>query len=311
MPRDDFAGIVGFADDDVRATPARVLWVGDDELIPGGDGWRLGDDLAYTASTAQAVPGVADLWPATADGASERMADALTLALDHDTTRLGRVLAPMGVRYIAVPRRLAPDRRHAPHHAGAGGCRSRRRRAGRGPRGAARPAAGTARPRARPVPQHRGAAAALGVPRRCDRRPGRRPSGARRRRRRPHRPGVGAGWRDGRAGLHGLGPLAPAGGRAPARPSTGRRTAGPTPSRSMTAALLAWPTGRLSPCGRSWPGRWRSGCWCWRVALRMRFGPGDAPSPEGPAVAEDEPAADPAADQAPPERVLVGQASDA
>ena len=33
---------------------------------------------------------------------------ALTLALGHDTTRLGRVLAPMGVRYIAVPRRLAP-----------------------------------------------------------------------------------------------------------------------------------------------------------------------------------------------------------
>ncbi len=108
MPRDDFAGIVGFADDDVRTTPARVLWVGDDELIPGGDGWQLGDDLAYTAATAQAVPGVADLWPATADGASERLGEALTLALDHDTTRLGRVLAPMGVRYIAVPRRLAP-----------------------------------------------------------------------------------------------------------------------------------------------------------------------------------------------------------
>jgi hypothetical protein len=47
------------------------------------------------------------------------------------------------------------------------------------------------------------------------------------------------------------------------------------------------------------------------VALRMRFGPGDAPSPESPAVVEDEPGADPAADEAPPERVLVGQASDA
>ncbi len=108
MPRDDFAGIVGFADEDVRTTPARVLWVGDDELIPGGDGWRLGEDLAYTAATGQAVPGVADLWPATADGASERLGDALALALEHDTTRLGRVLAPMGVQYIAVPRRLAP-----------------------------------------------------------------------------------------------------------------------------------------------------------------------------------------------------------
>ena len=108
MPRDDFAGIIGFADEDVRTAPARVLWVGDDELIPGGDGWRLGEDLAYTAATGQAVPGVGDLWPATADGASERLGDALALALEHDTTRLGRVLAPMGVQYIAVPRRLAP-----------------------------------------------------------------------------------------------------------------------------------------------------------------------------------------------------------
>jgi hypothetical protein len=108
MPRDDFASLVGFADEDVRADPGRVLWVGDDELIPGADGWPLGADLAYTAATVQAVPGVADLWPATSDGASERLGDALQLALDHDTTRLGRELAPMAVRYIAIPRRLAP-----------------------------------------------------------------------------------------------------------------------------------------------------------------------------------------------------------
>jgi hypothetical protein len=55
------------------------------------------------------VPGVADLWPATSDGASERLGEALELALARDTTRLGRVLAPLGVQYIAVPQRLAPS----------------------------------------------------------------------------------------------------------------------------------------------------------------------------------------------------------
>ena len=109
MPRDDYAGLVGFADRAVRTQPSRVLWVGDDELVPGGAGWPLGDDLVYTASTRSAVPGVADLWPTTADGASDRLGDALELAIDQQTTRLGEVLAPLGVQFVAVPRDLAPS----------------------------------------------------------------------------------------------------------------------------------------------------------------------------------------------------------
>jgi hypothetical protein len=109
MPRDDFAGLLAFVDEDVTASPSRVLWVGDSELLPGGDGWALDARVSYTASTGRAVPGVADLWPATSDGASERLGEALELALARDTTRLGRVLAPLGVQYIAVPQRLAPS----------------------------------------------------------------------------------------------------------------------------------------------------------------------------------------------------------
>jgi hypothetical protein len=109
MPRDDFAGLLGFVDEDVRAGPARVVWVGDAELLPGGDGWQLDDRLSYTAATASVLPGVADLWPATSDGASERLGEALALAMAHDTARLGRLLAPMGVEYVAVPQRLAPS----------------------------------------------------------------------------------------------------------------------------------------------------------------------------------------------------------
>lgn len=109
MPGDDFAGLLGAVDDDVRAVPSRVLWVGEPELVPGGDGWVLDERLAYTAATVQAVPSVADMWPATSGGASPRLGEALALALDHDTTRLGQLLAPMGVQYVAVPRRLGPS----------------------------------------------------------------------------------------------------------------------------------------------------------------------------------------------------------
>jgi GT2 family glycosyltransferase len=109
MPRDDFAGLLGFVDEDVAEVPSRVLWVGDTELLPGGDGWDLDDRMSYTASTGAALPGVADLWPAVSNGASARLGEALALALAHDTTRLGGVLAPMGVQYVAVPQRLAPS----------------------------------------------------------------------------------------------------------------------------------------------------------------------------------------------------------
>jgi hypothetical protein len=41
-------------------------------------------------------------------GASGRLGEALRLAAGGQTSKLGRVLAPMGVQYVAVPRALAP-----------------------------------------------------------------------------------------------------------------------------------------------------------------------------------------------------------
>jgi hypothetical protein len=120
MPRDDFAGLLGFVDDDLGAhaderagasaagSSSRVLWIGETELLPGGDGWELADHRWYTAS-ATAVPRAGDLWPATARPGSPRIRRALDQALGHQTTRLGGLLAPLGVRYVALPRRLAPS----------------------------------------------------------------------------------------------------------------------------------------------------------------------------------------------------------
>jgi GT2 family glycosyltransferase len=109
MPRDDYAGVLRFADEQVRDQPSRVLWVGDDELIPGGSGWRLDDDLAYTAGTTRAVPDLTDLWPATQGGASPRLGAVLERAVERETARLGRELAPYAVQFVVVPRGLAPS----------------------------------------------------------------------------------------------------------------------------------------------------------------------------------------------------------
>jgi hypothetical protein len=107
MPPGQFGDVMGSVDAAVSEEPSRVLWVGDPAVLPGGQAWELDDGLAYTAVDASA-PGVADLWPATGLGSSGRLGEALRLAAGGQTTKLGRVLAPMGVQYVAVPRTLAP-----------------------------------------------------------------------------------------------------------------------------------------------------------------------------------------------------------
>jgi hypothetical protein len=107
MPPGQFADVMGSVDAAVAAEPSRVVWVGDPSVLPGGQAWELGGGLSYTARDA-AVPGVADLRPATGLGSSGRLGEALRLAVDGQTSKLGRVLAPMGVQYVAVPRALAP-----------------------------------------------------------------------------------------------------------------------------------------------------------------------------------------------------------
>ncbi|HET6833166.1 MAG TPA: glycosyltransferase [Acidimicrobiales bacterium] len=106
MPRGQFMS-GATVDAALTAEPSRVLWVGDPAVLPGGQAWELDDGLSYTAIDA-AMPGVADLWPATGLGSSGRLADALGQATSGQTSKLGRVLAPMGVQYVAVPRALAP-----------------------------------------------------------------------------------------------------------------------------------------------------------------------------------------------------------
>jgi hypothetical protein len=106
MPAHDYRASL----DDLLSTrgraPYRVLWVGDPELLPVS-GWRYDDQVAY-ASTDRGVPTVLDRFPGPPPGATHLLADALHLAQDHKTSRLGRLLAPMGVRFLVVQSRLAP-----------------------------------------------------------------------------------------------------------------------------------------------------------------------------------------------------------
>jgi hypothetical protein len=97
MPESDFATLLSWMPERRADGEFRVLWAGHPEALPL-DGWRLDDGLSYATS----LGGPADLieqWPASDQGISGLMADALGVARRGETSRLGHLLAPMGVRY--------------------------------------------------------------------------------------------------------------------------------------------------------------------------------------------------------------------
>jgi GT2 family glycosyltransferase len=86
----------------------RLLWVGDPAVLPGGA--TTTGDLAY-ALTRNGVGDARDLLPAAPGRGDEIVAASLALARDGRTARLGHLLAPMAVRYVAIVDRAAPDSR--------------------------------------------------------------------------------------------------------------------------------------------------------------------------------------------------------
>ena len=106
MPAGDASRALTFMDQENDATPFRVLWLGDPDALPL-DSWPMADHLAYATSD-EGSPTLENLWVGSDDGETELIAEAVDLALGGETARLGRLLAPMAVRYIVVPERLAP-----------------------------------------------------------------------------------------------------------------------------------------------------------------------------------------------------------
>lgn len=85
----------------------RVLWLGDPHTLPL-DGWDFkGDQGVAWATSRNGPPDVTDLWPGPQSGATEAIGDAVGVARDGGTARLGQLLAPMGIRYIVVPKQLS------------------------------------------------------------------------------------------------------------------------------------------------------------------------------------------------------------
>ena len=106
MPSRDLGQLISWMPAQRSHGDFRVLWLGDPEALPL-DGWQLSRGLAYATSWNGPSTAV-DLWPGSGQGATQLIDDAVTVARRDETRSLGHLLAPMAVRYIVVPTRMAP-----------------------------------------------------------------------------------------------------------------------------------------------------------------------------------------------------------
>jgi GT2 family glycosyltransferase len=84
-----------------QATTAyRVLWLGDPRALPLG-GWSVESGLSY-ALTGESLPDSTEVWTPAGPGPADTAAEAVRLAIAGTTVHLGRLLAPLGVRYVVV-----------------------------------------------------------------------------------------------------------------------------------------------------------------------------------------------------------------
>jgi GT2 family glycosyltransferase len=106
LPTTDTAQTIGWMPAKVAAGAFRVLWLGDPRALNLGS-WSAGGGLAY-ATSENGAPDATWLWNAADQGPARTLATAVDLARGDKTNRLGQLLAPSGVRYVAVVTAIAP-----------------------------------------------------------------------------------------------------------------------------------------------------------------------------------------------------------
>jgi hypothetical protein len=100
-PPRDVTDVLAFLDTEQEVVGAfRTLWLGDPAVLPAG-GWELEPGVEW-ALTDEGSPTILDRWVGSPDQTTLLVSDAVQLAADGETSRLGRLLAPMGVRYLVV-----------------------------------------------------------------------------------------------------------------------------------------------------------------------------------------------------------------
>ena len=106
QPEGDFRRLLENVDD---GTDFRTVWIGDPDVLPLAS-WELEGSEGVGIGTSSGLdPTVTQRYRLDGGAGVASLDDALAAAVNGETARLGRVLAPMGVRYVAVVDRPAPQ----------------------------------------------------------------------------------------------------------------------------------------------------------------------------------------------------------
>ncbi len=106
LPEGDYNRVLELLDQD---DSGRVLWVGDPDMLPLS-GWELDSVEGISVGTSVGVdPLITQRYRLDGGPGVAQLKQAVEAALDGQTTRLGRLLAPMGVTHVVVVDRPAPQ----------------------------------------------------------------------------------------------------------------------------------------------------------------------------------------------------------
>ncbi len=114
-PSTTWDSTLSFAATRAAAGEFRLLWIGDPAMLPL-DPVTVDGALAYSL-TRNGTGDARELLRAPTTDTDDLVREAIELATQRRTTRVGTVLAPMGVRYLAVPATLGPDEEIEPRNA--------------------------------------------------------------------------------------------------------------------------------------------------------------------------------------------------
>jgi len=106
-PERSNADVLSWMADRAGEGPFRVLWAGDPAALPL-TGWYIDDGVAFGTSR-NGPPRATDEWAGPRRSADDAIGNPLGAARRREVVDLGHRLAPLGVRYIVVPLRTAPD----------------------------------------------------------------------------------------------------------------------------------------------------------------------------------------------------------
>lgn len=85
----------------------RTLWIGDPDVLPVA-GWMIADSDLAAGTSAGLEPTLDERYRSGGDAGMDMLTEALRVAIDGQTSRLGRILGPMGIRYVVVVDRASP-----------------------------------------------------------------------------------------------------------------------------------------------------------------------------------------------------------